>query len=298
MKGTNKFKNKKGMQKTLKRLNCSPMVKNKKVILTSCMTSEVLLKIRDEYNKDHPNKIIATKPALIWHELRMKLDSQDERKWVNEIDDPKFRTQIKKQLFAPEHPPEWLKNKNEWLTNFDIDTVMEQYEMENTDFKYLGTTPIDYDYILDKSSNTCVENNLCRFNLQKLLSQGKKRFAAVFNLDRHDQSGSHWVSLFIDVDKKIIMFFDSASSSIPKKIAEFVNNVKEQGLRENIHFKSINNKKIHQNGGTECGVYSIHFIIEMLKQPENAMDVFLHQRISDKDVEKYRNVYFNSPENI
>lgn len=297
MKGTRK-KLKKKLQKTVKQLNCSPLVKSKKVVSTSCMTPEVLLKIRDEYNKDHSNKIIATKPALIWHELRMKLNCQDERKWINEIDDAKLRSQIKKQLFAPEHPPEWFKNKNEWLTNFDIDMVMEQYEMENKDFKYLGTTPIDYDYIVDTSSQTCVEDQLCKFNLKELMSQGKRRFASVFNLDKHDQSGSHWVSVFIDVNKRIIMFFDSASGSVPKKITEFINHVKEQGLKENTEFKYITGKKKHQYGGTECGVYSIHFIIEMLANPEKAMHIFLHDRIPDKEIEKYRNKYFNTPENV
>ena len=285
-------------KRTVKHLNCNPLVKNKKVVSTSCMTPEVLMKIRDEYNKDHANKIIATKPALIWHELRMKLKYQDERKWVNEIDDLKLRLQIKKQLFAPEHPPEWLKNKNEWLTNFDIDMVMEQYEMENKDFKYLGTTPIDYDYIVDESSHTCVEDNLCKFNLKELISKGKRRFASVFNLDKHDQSGSHWVSLFIDLNKRIIMFFDSASGSVPKEITNFVKNVKDQGLRENIELKYIRGKKKHQYGGTECGVYSIHFIIEMLKHPEKAMHIFLYDRIPDNEVEKYRKKYFNTPENV
>jgi len=299
MKGTNKQKKlKKGMQKTVKRLNCSPQVKNKKVVLNSCMTPEVLLKIRDEYNKDHDKKIVATKPVLIWHELRMKLNSQDERKWVNEIDDTKLRAQIKKQLFAPEHPPEWFKNKNEWLTNFDIDMVMEQYEQENKDFKYLGTTPIDYDYIVDVESHTCVEDDLCKFNLKELMSQGKHRFASVFNLDKHDESGSHWVSMFIDVNKRIIMFFDSASGSTPKKITEFIDNVKAQGLRENIEFKYITGKKKHQYGGSECGVYSIHFIIEMLKNTEKAMHIFLYDRIPDKEIEKYRKKYFNTPENV
>ena len=105
MKGTKKRKTNRLIKKTVKQLNCSPLVKNKKVVSTSCMTPEVLLKIRDEYNKDHANKIIATKPTLIWHELRMKINCQDERKWVNEIDDVKLRSQIKKQLFAPEQPP-------------------------------------------------------------------------------------------------------------------------------------------------------------------------------------------------
>jgi hypothetical protein len=36
----------------------------------------------------------------------------------------------------------------------------------------------------------------------------------------------------------------------------------------------------------------------MLKQPDKAMQVFLHKKISDNEVEKYRSVYFNSPENI
>jgi hypothetical protein len=295
MKGT-KRRNNHSKKKTVKQLNCSPSVK--KVVLTSCMTPEVLMKIRDEYNKDHANKIIATKPTLIWHELRMKLNYQDERKWVNEIDDVKLRSQIKKQLFAPEHPPEWFKNKNEWLTNFDIDVVMEQYETENKDFKYLGTTPIDYDYIVDTTSQTCVEDELCKFNLSELMSQGKHRFGSVFNLDKHNQSGSHWVSLFIDVNKCIIMFFDSASGSVPKEIAKFINHVKEQGLKENIKFKYITSKKKHQYGGTECGVYSIHFIIEMLKHPEKAMHIFRYDRIPDKEIEKYRNKYFNTPENV
>lgn len=284
-------------RKTIKQLNCSPLVDNK-VVSTSCMTSEVLLKIRDEYNKDHIDKIIATKPVLIWHELRMKLKTEDERLWVNEIDDRGLRNKIKKQLFAPEHPPEWLKNPNEWLSNFDIDSVMEQYEMDNQDFKYLGTTPVDYDYILDENTNTCVEDKMCKFNLKKLLSQGKRRFATVINLDKHTLGGSHWVSLFIDVDKRIIMFFDSASGSVPKNISKFVNDVKEQGKKQNIDFEYIVNKKIHQNGESECGIYSIHFIIEMLKSPENAIKTFLYGNISDKEVQKYRKKYFNSPENI
>ena len=62
-------------KKKFKKLNCSPCVDNKKIVKNSCMTREALLKIRDEYNKDHPDsKIIALKPVLIWHELKMKLE--------------------------------------------------------------------------------------------------------------------------------------------------------------------------------------------------------------------------------
>ena len=31
----------------------------------------------------------------------------------------------------------------------------------------------------------------------------------VFNLDKHDQEGSHWVSMFIDLKRDGIYYFDS-----------------------------------------------------------------------------------------
>jgi len=284
-------------KKKFKTLNCSPCVGNKKIIKNSCMTRDVLLKIRDEFNKDHPDrKIIATKPVLIWHELKMKLDCNDERCWVNEIDDKHLRTQIKNQIFAPQHPPEWVNNKNEWLSNFDIDSVMHQYEKTDNTFDYLATTPIDYDYIVNKSTNTCYTEILCKFDLKSAMAAGKHKFAAVFNLDEHKEDGSHWISLFINAQLKIIMFFDSANGAMPGEVAQFIKNVKQQGLENGIKFKFLRNKKRHQSGNTECGVYSIHFIIEMLNNANRAIELFLNGYIPDKKIERYRKIYFNAPE--
>lgn len=285
-------------KKNFKSLNCSPCVANKKVVKNSCMTLEALMKIRDEYNKDHPdNKIIASKPVLIWHELKMRLDCKDERCWIKEIDDKNLRTQIKNQLFAPEHPPDWLDNKNEWLSNFDIDAIMKQYEEKDKTFEYLASSPIDFNFIVDKSSNKCYEETLCQFDLKTLMAAGKHKFAAVFNLDKHDESGSHWVSLFINAHKNIIIFFDSANGNIPSQIAQFIKTVKQQGLDNGIQFKFLRNHKQHQRGNTECGVYSIHFIIEMLNNADRAIELFLNGYIPDNKIEKYRKIYFNTPEN-
>ncbi len=284
-------------KKKFKSLNCSPCVANKKIIKDSCMTLEVLLKIRDEYNKDHPENIImATKPVLIWHELKMKLDCSDERCWVKEIDDPNLRTQVKNQLFAPDHPPEWMHNKNEWLSNYDIDAVMKQFEEKDKTFEYLGTTPVDFNFIVDKRTAKCYEETLCKFDLATLLATGKHKYAAVFNLDDHDEPGSHWISLFIDAHKKIIMFFDSANGNIPTEVGQFIKTVKRQGLENGIKFKFLRNHKQHQRGTTECGVYSIHFIIEMLNNADRAIELFLNGYIPDSKIEKYRKIYFNAPE--
>ena len=278
-------------------LVCGPLVNKKdKVAKDSCITKSVLMRLRNEFNKDHPdNPIMAIKPILIWHEFKMRLSHcADERCFLNEIDEPNEKQRLLHTLFAPEHPPEWLQNKNEWLSNHDIDNVMKQYEERYTDFKYLGTTAIDYDF--KYSDGHCVEDQLCKFILKELMAEGKNRFASVFNLDKHNQGGSHWVSIFIDVKHKSVVFFDSAKGGIPKEIKRFVETVKDQGLKQNepIKFKFLTNKSDHQQGDTECGVYSIHFIIEMLESFKSVKR-FLYGNIPDKEMENLRPKLFNKP---
>jgi Ulp1 family protease len=128
------------------------------------------------------------------------------------------------------------------------------------------------------------------------MAAGKHKFAAVFNLDKHKQSGSHWISLFINAQLGIIMFFDSANGTMPTEVARFIKNVKQQGIENGVKFKFLRNEKRHQRGNTECGVYSIHFIIEMLNNANRAIELFLNGYITDNKIEKYRKIYFNAPE--
>ena len=46
----------------------------------------------------------------------------------------------------------------------------------------------------------------------------------------------------------------------------------------------------HQMEDTECGVYSIYFIVSMIENPN--FKRFMNKRITDKEMEKYRHVYF------
>ena len=284
-------------EKKYKKLVCSPMVAEDAIASgESCLTQPVLMKLRDEYNKDHAsNQIVTDKPILIWHELKTRLsDCNDDRCLLSEIDDATERKQTMSKLFAPDHPPEWLKDKKEWLSNHDIDSVFPQYEEKYTNFKYLGTTSIDYDY--KYSDGQCVEDRLCKFDLEKELKANNHRFGAVFNLDKHDKGGSHWVSLYFDTEYSTVIFFDSAKGRVPKQVRKFINNVTRQGLRmkPKIVFEFKTNKSDHQRGDAECGVYAIYFIIEMLKDYRN-LSKFINGKISDKDMNKERFNIFNSP---
>jgi hypothetical protein len=245
------------------------------------------------------------------------LDCKKEECWLNQLDDPTIRKQIKDKIFAPKHPPEWNKNPDEWLSNYDIFEVTKQYEATYPEFKMIGPTTIDFDTELPENGK-CVLEDLCKFSLESFIHAKKTKIGIVFNLDKHYESGSHWVSMFIDLKHKFIFYFDSADNEIPPEIWQskpknvnnilpLVNRIMKQGkeLKTPIHFKFYNNRGVrHQNENTECGMYSLFFIITMLtgKTPfsknrllsiKNRQNLFMKTKIPDNVVFKYRKLYFN-----
>ena len=46
----------------------------------------------------------------------------------------------------------------------------------------------------------------------------------------------------------------------------------------------------HQMEDTECGIYCIYFIVSMIENPN--FKRFTNKRITDKEMEKYRHVFF------
>jgi hypothetical protein len=75
----------------------------------------------------------------------------------------------------------------------------------------------------------------------------------------------------------------------------FVNRIKEQGLSmtPKLVFKYDSNEGIeHQYGDTECGVYSIYFIVHMLDDEISGEYLKTHI-LKDEYMEKFRKVYFN-----
>ena len=133
-------------KKTVKKLICSPSVKIKgQIDKNSCVTPNILILIKNEYNILNPtNKIISKTLKGIWFELQKKMncncsDSFDDC-WYNKIKNSKIRDKIAKYIFAPTHPKSWNKNRNEWLSNFDILKVLKQYETSYTQFKFFEPT--------------------------------------------------------------------------------------------------------------------------------------------------------------
>ena len=307
---TNRKRQKQSIRKTKKKsMNCSPMVAGKTVSSESCMTGHILQKIKSEYNHTHRDNPIAAKtPKKILKELRQHLSHcSQEDCWLHQIKDEKLRKKIEKFIFAPKHPREWKYNPNEWLSNYDIYNVLTQWEETNPNFEFIGPSFIDFDAPLQQQKKgSCVDTDLCKFSLEQQIHAGRNKIAIVFNLDKHDQSGSHWVSLWIDIDDHFIFYFDSAGAKIPPEIMRLVSRVQKQGseLARPIKFRFYENHPMeHQYSNTECGMYSLFFIITMLtgktddrvfKNCQSKIAFFKRHRIPDKYVENLRWKYFNN----
>ena len=166
-------------------------------------------------------------------------------------------------VFKPLKPTKWNENPRTWLNTNDINRVMRQYEKKYTNFKYFGAVPIDFDSKLDFGS--CVVNELCTINLKNLNKRGKTKIGVVFNIDPHDKPGQHWISMFCDLDKEEISFWDSIAEEPPPEIIKLMDRLKEQAKELGKDMKININKKRHQYKNTECGVYSMHFIIKLLE---------------------------------
>ena len=229
----------------------------------------------------------------LWYKIYKKLSPicKYESCWVsldfiNRIKDKKLIKKLRYFTFKPK----FYNNREKWLNTLDIDYVMQQYARLHKDFLYIGTEPCDF-YKFKKLNY----NRICN----------SKTVGLVFNLDKSDKPGSHWTSLFIDNTERNIYYFDSTGQNPNKYIRHFIKNYPveysknypvEYGKNSNnqyIHsdkvFTVYINKKVHQKGNSECGVYSIYFLIKKIK----TKDPINNKRITDKNMNDFRKYIFN-----
>jgi len=265
--------------------NCHPR-KSKKS--KSCYEDEDLVFLRDEWNRKNPSKIIQSNNATF---IRKEFDRyiqecSDELCWMKVTEDSNKKRLILKKNFAPLHPKKWMTNEKEWLTNFDISNVLNQYKECYPTFDYIDPSPIDFD---TKMGDKCVTDELCHLQVEDYRKRGILKVAIPLNLDTHDEDGSHWVVLYIDLSRKFIYYFDSAKNPIPPEVSVLIDRIVKESP---VKLKVFNNQdKQHQQGNTECGMYVLFFIVSMLEGKSPKM--FNQRTITDEEVFKCRSIYFN-----
>ena len=95
------------------------------------------------------------------------------------------------------------------------------------------------------------------------------------------------------MDDKFVFYFDSTSDPIPKLINGFATNVVFQGQHMNPKIDLAfhqNNKIEHQMKNTECGMFSMYFMIQFLKQIP--FKTIINSKINDEDAFQLRDDYY------
>jgi hypothetical protein len=282
----------------------------------SCLTLESLKLIIASYNKKSKecDKIIIldNKEEMV-KQLEQKLSNKCDTQtcWlrldiIQQLEDEKIKEDILTNTFRPEGP----KKKYEWLSTTDINDVVTQYQEKYQDFLFLGALPADFEELEVLGINT--------LDFAELEKEKKHKIGIVINLDVHTQGGSHWVALFADLKKGQIYYFDSFAKKPYKRTKKFINKIvkyiykKKYNKEFNIntfiqkitgggkteYLNKLNDFDIryntvqHQFNNSECGVYSINFIVRLVGG--ESFNEITQNITKDNEMNKCRTKYFRN----
>lgn len=272
------------MKKTVRgKQYCSPGINSK----GSCYSKKNLIRMTKKWNNKYNKKIRLSKNKKkqeLWKSLDKKLSKFCKTEWCWS----KYLIDLKKR-FRPQMPVKWKNKPREWLDTTNIENVMEQYEKSHKNFVFVGAVPLDFN--LKSQYGKCIVDDLCKINIELMQKNGKTKIGIVFNLDYHNEPGSHWTAMFIDSDRKGIYYFDSYGYEPEKEILVLITKIKNQYNKLNIKMKEEINTVRHQYKNSECGVYCLHFLITMLTK-KTRFRTFCKNIIEDDEIFKYRKIYF------
>lgn len=202
------------------------------------------------------------------------------------------KEKLAKQYLRPRQPDEWKSDPDKWLDSLNIENVMKQYEEARPDFEFMGPYPIDFaapdPYQAGGTSKKCLINEVCELRVSEALQNGTKYIGIIYNLDPHFKGGSHWVATFIDIPKHTCHYFDSYGLFPPKQIEKFMRWITTQDPKMKLNY----NGRQFQKHDTECGMYSLYFIIRMLSGDN--FRSFTRQSPPDAEMLKLRHWIFST----
>ena len=279
--------------KNFKTERCSPRADGE-TLEYSCYTKEALHKLKEIWNARHPDvKIHSNNTRTIWENLRKYMSSSCNKEscWLkHKCLKEGVDKSIINNTFAPLQPISWKRKPSEWLSSVDIQNVMKQFEKAYRCFEFIGPSPIDFDE--HKLYGECVWEELCKFNLLETIKRGKSKIGIIFNTDKHDKPGEHWIGMFINVKKRQIVYMDSYGDEPPKEVNVLAKRIQDQSNKFGPMYDYHTVEMRHQYSNSECGMYCLYFIIEMLKDNKD-WKYFNNHKIPDKKMKKLRKIYFN-----
>lgn len=254
---------------------CSPSREN---LALSCYND---MELEDIYQKTFSVSQIKDREEMV-KELTSHFKKQcknDQSCWTN---DEKLIERVFRPLSS------W--GKDGWLSDRDIDSVLSQYEDSSNKYCHLGCERVDFWY---RS-----KNDLRHTKFTPLLEKGIKKFSLVILLYGYRKESyyqEHWVSIFIDLPRKTIDYFDSSNFDVIPAMEFLLFEIQLQLiLTTGINF--VVNKCTYalQKYDGDCGIFSIDFIVRRLSGMtfQGYMDYHKLLDISQKEYMKSMRIYY------
>jgi hypothetical protein len=263
----------------------------------SCIPLNVLVEMASAYNAENPDDSIKLYPSfealnrgkykrylLKEFKRRMGAVCKSQNCWTKQSFINRMKKSLKDELQKMTFRPEGPQGKFEWLNTLNINDVVLQYEDKYKDFKFLGAVPIDFDEL--------PALGIKNLDLSNLVKLGKVKIGIIFNLDESYKSGSHWVASFANLQEGRVLYYDSYAIPPEPRIRKYMRKI-ANFCKEDMKVNEIvaeHNKIRHQFGGSECGVYSINFILRLLRG--DTFEEICNSKTPDNTINQCRRVYF------
>jgi hypothetical protein len=309
---------------------CAPSKKyeNKSCFTLSALKN--IAKAYNEEHEDDKINIVNNKTELvdmIDKKMKKKYKCDKQTCWTRqdflENLDEEMKEDIMEKTFRPLGP----SKKYGWLSTSHINEVIDQYHDIHKEFVFLGAVPYDFDdlkqleiYNLDFSK--LKEEGKSKIgmviNLDEHYKSGSHWVALYTDLDKNQ------IYYFDSVGKppktRIRKFVNRITKFLYKKkykqdlyVNDILKEMKQNNANSKVHNKKINNNQVnskyvnnimkggfdirynhiqHQFENSECGVYSINFIIRLVKG--ESFDSIINNVIKDDIMNMNREKYFRN----
>jgi len=300
---------------------CAPAYADQTI---SCFTKDALLKIVRSYNGRNLDPIRVTNNQSkkeIWEAIQQKMSQKcgtDETCW---LDQPGIKDAVElNEYFKPLAP----LGQYQWLSTDDIFNVMKQYETKYPTFKFIGPLPMDFLSLKDPDSKFLQKLNLNSvssqfdnigiiLNMDASTDGGSHWIAMHIDLKRREiQFFDSYGDKHLYDNKYYLPYYDSEGKyhrdnkiALPPNVQKFVfqsmltispelkNTMNQQSGSNKIMVKMPYNLKVntiqHQYANSECGVYSMLFVIKSLN---GSFENITKDIIADEMANKYRDTFF------
>lgn len=193
------------------------------------------------------------------------------------------------KTIADRFRPTGPRESNEWFSNNDIDSVLNQIQQKYVDkhFLHVQFQMIDFEK---------TQSELAILDMPTKYKENYRTFGTVLNTDVSTGRGKHWFALFgqflDNSDVFTIEYFNSSGELPMDQVAMWIKRVKHewQPFFQKQIIDVVATRIVNQKDNWNCGAYSLYYIISRLDG--TPYQYFANNAIGDDNMQEFRKFLF------